>query len=454
MKKCILVTMFSLLVVMCAHAESTDTLQSNNIVSKNATAKTDFLGTGNHSFTLGLPEIQVDLSPTNPGEHKSGVVYQLPTPITADQLSWEPVTGGFAARIHVNTVQAKRLRVHLVFRQAMPSVIFRLKGNMDARSLAPIDQAFIHNNNIWLPTTKGNGADLEIFVRGTKPPDAMFSIDAINVIVADFKSSDSPHVHTKVLKRNNSLLVTAKSAGKSVEPEYDLACWGEPEYSALQQAASATPLIEYIKGRDSYICSGTLLTDKRASFVPWFITANHCLTNQAVANTATFQWFYQATTCGGFFTDSRYTQTFGGAKLLWTDVKNDASFLKLKTPPPGGVYYMGWDSKRLRVGDLIWGVHHPWGDHTMVSQGNVRALNKNVKSDDGKVRILNNVRYIYGGTENGSSGSGLFFISNGSARLKGTLFGGAANDYQDGDYSSFSRYYPNIKRWLAAKKRR
>ncbi len=178
---------------------------------------------------------------------------------------------------------------------------------------------------------------------------------------------------------------------------------------------------------------------------PWLTTANHCISDQPTANTASFEWFFQATSCGRSTRDSRYAQTFGGAQLLWTDLNLEASFLRLNKPPPNGVIFSGWDTD-IQVGDLVWGVHHPEGDHTMVSEGNVAALLETVQDiDTGRTHLLNAVNYVSGGTEADSSGSGLFSVSNGFAYWKGTLFGGPENNYQSAFYSDFYNYYTNFK---------
>jgi hypothetical protein len=319
MNKNFLIFAILLLAALQSHAEKVDSVQQNHIIGKSAsvTAASAFLGTGTQSFTINLPEIQADITPTIPGLHKTGVVYQLPSQVTALQLPWEPVNGGYVARIHLFSDQAKRLRYHLVFSQEIPSIEFRIQGSMDAFPLGPIDHTFIHDRTIWLPVTNGNEAYLEIFVNETKSPEALdFSIDAINVIVDDVNSGNIPGIN-------------AKSLGLVQEREFDLACWTNNEnYPALEQAASATSKISFIKDGGSFICTGTLLSDKGSTHTPWLTTANHCISDQPTANTASFEWFFQATSCGGSTRDSRHAQTPAGvAQLLWTDVYLEASFL-------------------------------------------------------------------------------------------------------------------------------
>lgn len=431
------VSFLSLLVTLPVYADSAATIQQRVITGKSATEHNNsvFLGNGAQSYALNVPRLQIDLTSSETEGHKTGGVYSLPEPVSANQLQWEKVQGGYVARVKTHAEQAKRLRHHLVFSQEIPSIVIRLAGNQDVYPLTPIEQQHIHDKAIWLPITNGNQADLELFVDDHTPPTATFSIDAVNVIVEEFKDQ-------------NSLGVKPKSLGKAQEKEYDLACAAKSaDYQALQQAASATALIHFVKNGSTYTCTGTLLNDQKNSGTPWFATANHCISDQATADSATFEWFYQSVSCNGQTTDSRYEQTYGGAQLLWADQYYDGAFLKLNAQPPNGTFFMGWDTT-IQVGEYVWGVHHPKGDHTMVSFGQVSILRQTIDNTYGQAIFTNRVDYVEGGTESGSSGSGLFSVVDGSALWKGTLFGGP-EDYRISLYSDFNSYYPNIKQWLA-----
>ncbi|SJM94059.1 conserved hypothetical protein [Crenothrix polyspora] len=433
-RRYLLAAAFSLFTALPAHADSVGTVQQYDTLGKAANAPSAFLAPGTQAFNLNLPAMHIDLTPTTPGIHKTGVVHQLPTPVTAAQLAWQRVDGGYVAHIHLVSKQAKRLRYHLILGQKISSIVFRVKGNMDAAPLEAIDHSFIHDNNIWLPSTNGNKADLEIFVNDASPPVPLFSVDAIAVIVED-------------LNKGSSSGIAPKSVERAEKPEYDLACADvADEYPALQKAASATALIDFIEnGEIVGACTGTLLNDKKATRTPWFATASHCISSQATANTAEFHWFYQAPSCGSRATDRRHKIT-RGAKLLWANNYLDAAFLKLTARPPNGVSFIGW-SDVIKVGEKVWGVHHPMRDHTMVSKGKVTALRQSVTSDTSK-HLLNIIEYITGGVELGSSGSGVFSVVKGSPIWKGTLWGMQLSDYQISYYSDFRSYYSKIKKWL------
>ena len=421
------------------YAERAEPVQYHPIVGLsggfNATA--GFLGSGGQTFNLTLPAIQIDLAAPVGGMKTTGEVFLLPAPVTAAQLAWEPVAGGYVARVQVSAEQAKRLRLHVILLDGPTALQFRVQGNMDATPLGPVTPAATDGNALWLPVTDGNAATLEIFAGGANPPAATgLMLDAVNVIVADVTGGNAGGIVAKLLGYVN-------------QPEYDFACFADnANYAGLAQAASATAKVHFIQGGRSYICSGTLLADKGGTRTPWFATANHCLPDQATASTASFEWFFQATSCRGRAQDSRYAQTYGGAQLLYTNFKLEPAFLRLNRQPPSDVAFMGWDTS-IQKGDLVWAVHHPGGDHTMASEGRVTAiLQTEIDASQGGTHLLDSVSFSYGGIEDGSSGSGLFGASNGSLYWKGTLFGGPESNYQVGSYSHLQSYYDNIKRWL------
>ena len=405
--------------------------------SKSAAAQDEsaFLGVGDQAFSIHVPGISID--PATITGNKTGVVHRLSPPTMASQLPWEPVSGGYVARFRVSANdQAKRLRLRLTFENTIQSINFRLKGNLDNSPIGPINNTHIYGGEIWLPTTDGNSADLEIFVKTISPGMLNFKIDSISLVVID------------AIKKNDSSIVP-KSLGLAKNVHHDLRCWSEDaEYPALESTASSTALIEFVEDDVPRICTGTLLNDAGYSFTPWFITAEHCISDQTVANTAEFAWFFQADACDASVTDYRYQVTYGGAELLWKDLTNDVSFLKLRELPPATTTFAGWDTD-IQIGYRVWSAHHPKGDHTMVGSGVVTELFKSVYDSDGNYRLLDVVKYEYGGTEGGSSGSGIFTIENGFPYWKGTLYGGPEDNYQINYYSHFSNYYSNLKQWLS-----
>ncbi len=368
------------------------------------------------------------------GPRKTGVVYVLPDPIKFSTLRWERANDGFAARIRIIADQSQSLRIHLSFVDQSPLVEIRVQGNQDAIPLGPILGAAVRDREIWLPITLGGEAVLELFFPTEEAMQSgEFQVDLVNYI---FGANDQ--------------FGQFASTGAAQYLEYDATCYAnDSNYAAIQQGVAATAKIDFLMNGVSYVCSGTLLNDRGSTGTPWFATANHCIPTQTVANTITFRWHYEATTCGGSSTDSRATQTFGGAQLLWSNVTYDAAFLKLNSPPGAHTYFSGWNPNSLVVGEHVYGIHHPEGDHAMVSEGTVTALDASGRSiNTGLSLTLNTVRYTHGGTEEGSSGSGVFSTPGGSLYWQGALFGGLPSNYQDANYGPFDNFYSNVRQYL------
>ena len=417
--------------VLC-HADKAEPVLSSNTGSPGNNLPSPFVGSGVNPWVINLPTVQVDLSSTTLGAIKTGVVAPLSAPVLASQLSWEPVVGGRTARIRVISTQAERLRFHVAMPDGLSPLRFRVQGNLNSATVGYDDAPVSREGGIWLAVTDGNSADLEVFASEGVAKDKLdFKIDSVNVITVGAS--------------------VPRNIGNVQEKQYDLTCLSSLNtYPGLEKAASATALIHYISSKDnkSYVCTGTLLADAGATQTPWFATANHCIFDQTTADTAAFEWFFQASTCGSDLTDYRHWITFGGARLLYTDVYLEPAFLILYKQPPLGAVFSGWDTN-IQVGDPVWAVHHPKGDHTMVSFGNISALGQVViDATTGGEHLVNTVSFVYGGVEGGSSGSGLFSVSNASPYWKGTLFGGPEKNYQIGDYSYLNKYYRHIKTWL------
>jgi len=381
-----------------------------------------------------VPAYEPDSATPADGPKKTGVVHTLAEPVQLDRLKWEQLAdGGYAVKVKVHADRAKRLRLHLHIAGNYAAIQIRLKGNAPASQIDLVTAHVFPNGNLWLPVTDGDEVILELYTPSLAAREAMASavLDQVNYQYASAEGGQFA------------------ALGRAVYPEYDVTCWSkDPAYSVLLKGAAATAKINYVSSTGgSYMCTGTLLADRGNTGTPWFTTANHCIGDQYEADSLNAEWFYQATACGSVSTDSRYQKTYGGAQLIWTNYYYDASFLKLNSNPPSGVIYAGWDSNTPSTGLKVWGIHHPKGDHTMASVGNVVATNVPALIDGGD-RELHEMQYTYGGTEPGSSGSGFFSTDGTSLFWRGTLSGGPSYNYQISLYSPFSSYYNNIKSYI------
>jgi lysyl endopeptidase len=201
------------------------------------------------------------------------------------------------------------------------------------------------------------------------------------------------------------------------------------------------------------LCTGTLVNNTRKDAKAYFLTANHCINSESVANNMLAFFNYESSTCNG--TDGFINQTISGSSLKATTANLDFCLLELSTipPPPYNSYYSGWSLNDTPASETAV-IHHPMGDVKKISIDNDATVTGNyggTYDENSHWKILN---WEYGTTEGGSSGSPLF---NEYHQIIGTLTGGEAscqnsvNDYFSKLSLAWNSYpLPNeqLKTWL------
>jgi hypothetical protein len=194
----------------------------------------------------------------------------------------------------------------------------------------------------------------------------------------------------------------------------------------------------------SFTCTGTALNDADSStFRPYFLSANHCISTQSVADTLNTFWNFESQSCNSDIQSSEVVQLTQGAQMLTTDFDTDTSLFILREQLPAGGWFAGWDVSFEPA--AVFGIHHPSGDLKKLSFGDVisyssRFQNDSLDSSNPDANFLR-TQWSAGTTEGGSSGSAIF---NQSSQVVGTLLGGAAScsapDAPDW-YGRFDRAY-------------
>lgn len=230
-----------------------------------------------------------------------------------------------------------------------------------------------------------------------------------------------------------SHLVTRASSGFAM-PKAASSC--EIDASCYQDAwgveSRAVARIIFTRDGSSFVCSGTLLADKDpATFIPYFLTANHCIASQASASSIQSYWFYRSNECDTGVRGSFQT-LFGGATLLYGTDNTDTALLRLNNAPPAGVGYAGWIVGSPPGGSApMTGIHHPSGDLQKIAFGNFDSYWTCAPSSGNQftcngagsaAATFFTVGWTNGLTEPGSSGSPVF-LDNGHY-LVGQLYGG------------------------------
>ena len=237
----------------------------------------------------------------------------------------------------------------------------------------------------------------------------------------------------------------------------DVTCYSEWSTSAT----SVATIVFETSGGTSSKCSGTLLTNRRQDFTPYFLTAAHCVDTEAEARSVTAYWFYQTQTCNGELPDFQTVPRTEGAHLLATlgggieervHPDGDMTLLQLEGDLPDGVWFQGWDANPQPIGAQVTGIHHPgnddWGFFKRLSFGQIIPDPGFGTFEDDVYAV---VSYTQGYTQPGSSGSALFnnpgTVVGASSRGRGTenicRIGGSLSVY-----THFSVFYPHIRQFI------
>lgn len=275
-----------------------------------------------------------------------------------------------------------------------------------------------NNKDFWSGTVEGDIAIVEYYSRGAP---------------ADFGISEISHIFSsgqKAQTLDEADLLTC---------QVDASCYGNVEKNAVAR-------ISFVENGNSYVCSGTLLNDRAPGFVPYFLTANHCVSTEAIAQTVESYWFYQTTACNSGVLRNDVVHQTGGATLLATAASNDFALLRMVDNAPGGTVFSGWSTAAPAINAGVYGFHHPGGSYLRRADGPVSSTSSSCQPTG--LTSAYNVTWTSGATEGGSSGSGLW---NATSHLVGVLSCGpvqlsCSNRY--GIYSKFANFFPSIRPYV------
>ena len=347
------------------------------------------------------------------------------------QLDWiQHADGSFVSSLAVTSPGAKSVRAGIRAELTAGGEI-RFFGFQSDESFAPITREDFHLEGgelqtLWSPTVEGDTIGIEIALPSEKARSAFsFHVDEIAHTFRSIEPSrhapkqlDCPDIHIDVQCRTGSI------------------------HDNLQDAVAR---IRFEDGDSSFVCSGTLVNDKvRATFVPYFLTAQHCISTGSVARSVEAWWFFQRETCEGSAQDRRFSRTTGGADLLTASARYDLALLRFREAPPGGLGFSGWSGLPIAHPAGAYGIHHPAGDLKKFSAGDTAD-----NLDSFGVTNAIPMTWSEGTTEGGSSGSGLF-LRNGGYLVGGLSHGPECGHRITDHYGPFRDFLPQASRWLDA----
>ena len=271
------------------------------------------------------------------------------------------------------------------------------------------------------------------------------TVDDDTVVIEFYKKTDENGQGFEIFEISHTLAELDWRL-RSNEPdvlncEVDASCFGGPEKNAVARIVFNT--------NGPHVCTGTLVNNLAQDETPYFLTANHCINSQAVAQTVEAYWFYQTTSCNSGVLRN-WVRSPPGANLLATQSSNDFCLLRLQNNAPGGAFFSGWTSVAQSLGTSVFGLHHPDGyippsipSYLRRATGSITNTNENC------LGLVNGyqIDWTSGAAEPGSSGSGLW-TSNGY--LVGILSCGPlpATCNSLPGYSKFANFYPQIRQYL------
>jgi len=204
----------------------------------------------------------------------------------------------------------------------------------------------------------------------------------------------------------------------------DVSCNSFPDRETLSRAVAA---ITYANGSDFFACTGGLINATVSDRL--FLTANHCISNQAEASSVELTWDFRTTSCGASTTQTQ--SHTNGSTLLVTSATSDVTLLRLPSLPANRAL-MGWDTSRPAAGTTLFRISHPLnaaGTAVYQQLYSTTLLNETVGTCTARTRPA----YLYsirstGGTAGGSSGSPV--ITQGGY-IVGQLYGACGTDPSD-----------------------
>lgn len=344
--------------------------------------------------------------------------------------------GAAAVRVHFTQVQLPRGAALYVY-------------NEHGDAFGPYTAGTVSTDgDLWSNTVNGDELRIQLVVDGQDPTG---TLQATSFVIAD-ASHVGPRFQLAVreMQDENTRAFCSFNASCVVNGN----CYGTGTWSNIDMARRAVAHYIFQRSGGSYICSGGLVNDTvTSSTIPYFLTANHCVSTSAHVNS--IEAFWQFTTpCGGACYNPRgqVPRTLG-ATLLRTGSQQDFTLARLNQNPPSNSVYFGWTSTAVANtnGYALYRLSHPRGAPQAFSR-------HSVSTSAGTCGSIPRGRFIYsrdtlGATEGGSSGSP---VVNVNAQIVGQLFGACGtnlgnvcdsqrNATVDG---AFASYYSQVRQWL------
>jgi trypsin-like peptidase len=238
----------------------------------------------------------------------------------------------------------------------------------------------------------------------------------------------------------------------------DAACFTDAAVPGIALWKKGISLLQFMVGANSFVCSGGLLNDTHSDFVPYLLTAHHCLSSQTSVSTLEAFWDFLDSSCLGTAPLLASLPRSTGGTLLASDASSDYTFIRLSSAP-GSRVFLGWNaaSTATAPGTPLYRLSHPHG----IPMGYSKSASWNPPVTCSGLPVSS---FLYsdpqpelgnGSPFPGSSGSPVL-LANG--QVVGQLFGACGPNVAEpclaGSFDSdidgrFSATFPALAAWLA-----
>lgn len=341
---------------------------------------------------------------------------------------WTPLPGGANIwRARLRSSDALRVRLHIVGLRLPPGGSLTIQGTSDGPAWNAInakDLTADEATGFWTPSLFGDTVNIEYLSPSTA------TVGPLGVI------TQVAHIY-----RDGALQAQKATGSGDDSSSCNLNALCESRTTGLRDGVAR---IELIDSGQAYLCSGAFLNDNDAtSETPWFLTANHCVPNQAVALTVEAFLKYTARSCDDSTAVSLGSvATMKGADFIAgaSDVDGpDTTLIRFKTAAPKGTALLGWSLTRPtptasgQSGKVMW-IHHPHGSFQRVTFGDIVAA-PSPRCEDTPESDYLYTRQARGTTEPGSSGSPLFDEGGNVVGVLSALCGNSDNACQPSQFT-------------------
>jgi V8-like Glu-specific endopeptidase len=360
--------------------------------------------------------------------------------------------GGFVWTGMVESPGATALRLHFTNFNLPDNVVVYVYG-INGEAFGPYaGLGYTGSGDFWSHTITGPVTYVQVRTFGPVPEQELKSV-SFTIEGAGYLSEKFLIPFYQFKKSTIENLSSAASHCPDNAPcVEDASCYSG---GAINDAKKAVAYMEWISGAWIYMCSGGLIADSDSSTqIPYFLTANHCISRDKDATNLECYFTYATSSCGGTCGDPGSFPRTIGAAILDSSRNGDHTLMQLQQNPPAGSVFMGWTNQPVANSDgtHLFRISHPSGMPQAYSE-------HVVDTQFGSCQGMPIGEFIYsqdviGATEGGSSGSP---VMNMGGQIVGQLYGACGYTLETCDSvenrtvdGAFAFYYDSVAPWLGS----